>query len=125
MHLARQAREGGALTNSFARLDTADNIERLRGIPIFIFVGGDNVAMSKEGAQRSFDRLCDEFGSHHTDGTPKYRFRVIPGYGHHDCWIGRDAHKDVYPLVLEEVERVWGVGPVEARSDIGKVLVSW
>ncbi|KAK0655657.1 hypothetical protein B0T16DRAFT_424392 [Cercophora newfieldiana] len=104
--LARQAREGNLLTTLFEKLDTPENIERLRGIPIMLFVGNDNAVVGKEGARRSYDRLCDAFGSRDESGQVQYRFRVIPGYGHHDCWMGKNACRDVYPIVLEEINRV-------------------
>ena len=30
----------------------------------------------------------------------------MQGYGHLDCWMGREAYKDVYPLVREQADRV-------------------
>jgi len=30
----------------------------------------------------------------------------VPGYGHLDCWMGRRAYMDVYPMVRERVDRV-------------------
>ncbi len=30
----------------------------------------------------------------------------MKGYGHLDCWMGRESFKDVYPVVREEVDRV-------------------
>jgi cholesterol oxidase len=30
---------------------------------------------------------------------------VIPGYSHMDCFIGRDAVKDVYPVVMAELDK--------------------
>jgi hypothetical protein len=30
---------------------------------------------------------------------------VLPGYGHLDVFIGKDAARDVFPLMLEELDR--------------------
>ena len=29
---------------------------------------------------------------------------VVQGYGHLDCWMGKDAWKDVYPRVRHHIE---------------------
>jgi hypothetical protein len=44
-----------------------------------------------------------------------YRQRIIPDYGHMDLFIGRNAHRDVTPLILEELERL--DKPAEAGAD--------
>ena len=38
------------------------------------------------------------------NGAKFYDRHVIPGYGHIDCIFGKDAARDVYPLVLEHLE---------------------
>lgn len=40
------------------------------------------------------------------DPEMMYRRRVIPGYGHLDTFLGRDAWRDVFPYVREEADRV-------------------
>ncbi len=39
-------------------------------------------------------------------GTENYSREVIRGYGHLDCWMGRESYKDVFPIVRSEVDRV-------------------
>jgi cholesterol oxidase len=34
-----------------------------------------------------------------------YSCHIIPEYAHMDCFIGKDAARDVYPIVLAELER--------------------
>lgn len=41
-----------------------------------------------------------------TDPEMMYRRRVIPGYGHLDTFLGRDAWRDVFPYIREEADRV-------------------
>ncbi|EJP67144.1 glucose-methanol-choline oxidoreductase [Beauveria bassiana ARSEF 2860] len=111
MHLLmRMGRRGRVSTNgpAFAPLDTDANVQRLRGIPIFFFSGADSQVLSPEATERTYGRLCTTFGLAAGGGSSglQYRRRVIEGYGHLDCWMGRDAYRDVYPMVLDEVDRV-------------------
>jgi hypothetical protein len=100
--LMKQGFEGHVMTNAplYEKLTTPENIERLRGIPILLWVGRDNAVLSPEATERTYETLCDAF----EDG--EYRRKVVPGYGHLDGWMGRNAWKDVYPFVREEVDRV-------------------
>jgi len=34
-----------------------------------------------------------------------YTLHVIPGYRDIDCWVGAHALKDVFPVVLEELDK--------------------
>lgn len=116
--LMRMGADGHVMTNGplFERLDSRDNIERLRGLPFLLFVGRDNAVLSPESTERTYETLCDTFGDKSAccsgeqlvqdSGIVNYRRRVVAGYGHLDCWMGRNAWKDVYPMVREEVDRV-------------------
>ncbi|KAK6209218.1 hypothetical protein LQW54_006538 [Pestalotiopsis sp. IQ-011] len=108
--LMKQGYDGGVMTNGplFDRLDTPENVANLRGIPFLLFVGRDNAVLSPAATEKTYEVLCDTFGTRDTrdgDGL-QYKRRVVPGYGHLDCWMGRNAYKDVYPFVREEVDRV-------------------
>ncbi|KHN98386.1 cholesterol oxidase precursor [Metarhizium album ARSEF 1941] len=108
--LMRMGRVEAVSTNGPAHQDltSAENVERLRGIPFFLFSGGDSDVLSPTATQKTYERLCDTFGisAGRPGGGIQYRRKVIPGYGHLDGWMGRNAYKDVYPLVREEVDRV-------------------
>ncbi|KAI1104865.1 FAD/NAD(P)-binding domain-containing protein [Jackrogersella minutella] len=106
--LMKQGYEGGVMGNAplFERLDTKNNIRRLKGIPILLFVGRDNAVLSLESTERTYEILTDTFGTGDDTSGVSYRRRVVPDYGHLDCWMGRNAWKDVYPFVREEVDRV-------------------
>ncbi|KAI0883213.1 FAD/NAD(P)-binding domain-containing protein [Annulohypoxylon maeteangense] len=109
MHiLMKQGYQGGVTGNKplFERLDTHDNIRRLKGVPIMLFVGRDNAVLSLESTEKTYEILTDTFGTGDDRSGVRYRRRVVPGYGHLDCWMGRNAWKDVYPFVREEVDRV-------------------
>ncbi|KAI1367565.1 glucose-methanol-choline oxidoreductase [Xylaria arbuscula] len=105
--LMKQGFQGHVMSNGplYERLDTPENVRKLRGIPFLLFVGGDNAVLSPESTERTYEVLTDAFGTRQYDGI-QYRRRVVPDYGHLDCWMGRNAWKDVYPFVLEEVDRV-------------------
>lgn len=75
-----------------------------------LFCGADNQVLTPESTERTFDILRHELGGGHGaggyGGGELYRRNVVPGYGHLDCWMGRKAYVDVYPMVREEVDRV-------------------
>lgn len=85
-----------------------ENLERLRGIPIFLFCGGDSKVLTPESTDLTYSILRDRFG---VDG---YEREVVPGYGHLDVWMGTRAVKDVYPMVRRRVD-----GIVRGRQFIG------
>jgi hypothetical protein len=105
--LMKQGYDGHVMSNGplYERLDTPENVRKLQGIPFLLFVGGDNAVLSPESTERTYEILTDTFGTRMDDGI-QYRRRVVPDYGHLDCWMGRNAWKDVYPFVLKEVDRV-------------------
>ncbi|KAI2615936.1 FAD/NAD(P)-binding domain-containing protein [Hypoxylon sp. NC1633] len=109
MHiLMKQGYEGGVMANGplFERLDTRANVRRLKGVPILLFVGRDNAVLSPASTERTYEILTDTFGAGDDVNGVQYRRRVVPDYGHLDCWMGRNAWKDVYPFIREEVDRV-------------------
>ena len=65
-----------------------------------LFSGGDNHVLSPRCTGLTYEILRDKFG------PDLYERHVIPGYGHLDCWIGRQAYKDVYPIVRRQVDKV-------------------
>ncbi|KAI6708206.1 hypothetical protein JHW43_009264 [Diplocarpon mali] len=103
LHLLMQMGYRGLVTTNgplFSSLNTPSNLDRLKGIPVLLFSGGDNKVLSPEATARSYEALRDRFGA------GDYARRVVSGYGHLDCWMGREAYQDVYPMVREEVDRV-------------------
>lgn len=60
--------------------------------------GSDNICFLPESQKKSyqyFNHLQPEFHSLH----------IIPGYGHLDIFMGKDAHRDVFPLILNELNQ--------------------
>ena len=62
------------------------------------FAGLNNLCFVAESQHQTF-----EFFDRHRPGYHTYR--PIPNYGHLDIFIGKDAARDVFPLMLEELAR--------------------
>jgi hypothetical protein len=103
LHLLMQMGVRGFVTSNaplFEDLATDTNLNRLKGIPIMLFSGGDNHVLNPRCTDLTYGILRDKFGS------GLYERHVIPGYGHLDCWMGRQAYKDVYPIIRRQVDKV-------------------
>jgi len=74
------------------------HLERM-AIPTTFIHGAENACFLSEGMDRSLARLGE------ANGASLYTRHEIPGYGHIDCIFGRDAAHDVYPHVVEHLER--------------------
>ena len=75
------------------------HLDRLK-IPMTIIHGEKNHLFLPEGSKRTFDALCA------ANGAQLYRRVIIPGYAHMDCFIGKNAARDVFPLVAETLDAV-------------------
>jgi hypothetical protein len=103
LHLLMQMGWRGAVTTNgplFTDLTTDQNIRRLKDIPVMLFSGSDNKVLSPESTDKSYTILRDMFGA------KNYDRHVVQGYGHLDCWMGRESYKDIFPMVREEVDKV-------------------
>jgi cholesterol oxidase len=95
-HLARMVREGHAVrTTGESWLRDLDRL----ALPITFLHGADNACFLPESTQATMAALAD------ANGPDFYRHTVIPDYGDMDCLIGKDAARDVFPLILEHLER--------------------
>jgi len=75
------------------------NVGKLKGIRISLLQGALNGIFSPTGSEHTYEWLCD------AHGPELYARRVAENYGHMDCLIGRDAARDVFPVILEELEK--------------------
>jgi cholesterol oxidase len=73
------------------------NIERLK-IPLTFFQAMNNHLFLPEGTQRSFDLLTSK------NGAEGYYLLQVPNYSHMDCFIGRNAADDIFPLILAQLD---------------------
>ena len=62
------------------------------------FAGENNRCFLAESQRRTFDFFDSWHKGYHS-------LRLIPGYGHLDVFIGKDAVRDVFPQIAEELER--------------------
>lgn len=62
------------------------------------FAGADNRCFLPESQVRTHT-FFDEYR------PGRDSLHVLPGYGHLDVFMGRDAHRDVYPLMVEQLDR--------------------
>ena len=68
-------------------------------IPIAFIHGAENRQFLPETTRQTFQMLSEKNGKH------LYSRYVIPRYGHLDCLIGKSAESDVFPLILDELEK--------------------
>jgi cholesterol oxidase len=80
------------------------NIQRLK-IPLTFFQALGNRLFLPEGTERSYELLVAKNGA---DG---YLRLAVPNYHHMDCFTGKDAAQDIYPLILAQLD---GYNPAPA-----------
>lgn len=103
LHLLMQMGDRGVVTANgplFESLVTRQNIQNLKGIPIFLFSGADNKTLTPESTEMTYEQLRHAFGE---QGDIVSR-HVFEGYGHLDPWLGKSAHRDIWPMVLERIQ---------------------
>jgi cholesterol oxidase len=96
-HLSAMMKRGLAVTSDGADVYTT-HPERLR-IPISFLQGTENYIFRPDGTRRTLRWLTD------ANGPGLYSRHLLPGYAHLDAVIGRDAARDVYPLILSHLEQ--------------------
>jgi choline dehydrogenase-like flavoprotein len=96
VHLGRIMRIGHAVGSGGDEryLPHADRL----ALPIAFLHGADNNLFLPEGSAETMRVLTDR------NGPDWYTRHVIPDYAHMDCFIGKDAHRDVYPIVAAELD---------------------
>ena len=68
-------------------------------MPICFISGAENQCYLPESTFKTYQRVCE------VNGPERYSRHVVPGYGHIDCMFGKNAVVDVYPLILEHLEK--------------------
>jgi cholesterol oxidase len=96
-HISLMVRKGH-LVNILGEEDYIPNLERL-AIPISFIHGAKNNCLLPQGTEISHRLLAQKNGKH------LYTRHLIPNYGHLDCIFGKNAAHDVYPLILEHLEK--------------------
>ncbi|WP_299193924.1 GMC family oxidoreductase N-terminal domain-containing protein [uncultured Erythrobacter sp.] len=101
-------RKGLAVNADGKPVYTDEDAARRLALPITFLSGATNQIFYPESGQRTRVWLSEH------NGSAFYRQRIIPDYGHMDLFIGRNAHRDVTPRILEELERL------DQQSDTGE-----
>lgn len=95
-HLARMARKGRVVT-----ADGTDayvpHLDRL-ALPITFIHGAENACYKPKSTEITHNLLSKR------NGRGLYQRYVIQNYGHIDCIFGKDAARDVFPLMLKHLE---------------------
>ena len=99
-HLALLCREG-VLLDAEGGDAYMPHIGRLQ-LPILFISGEQNQCYLPESTEKTYNRLRDQF-------DPSYYSRIVmPGYGHIDCMFGKDAANDVYPSIVNHLDKTAG-----------------
>lgn len=65
---------------------------------ITFLAGAENRCFLAESQQRSFDWF-------ESVGTARYALHVVPRYGHLDMFMGKDASRDVFPIICDALSK--------------------
>jgi choline dehydrogenase-like flavoprotein len=95
--ITRAIRKGHIVTadGDDVYLPAADRLK----LPIAFLHGEHNRLFLPEGSELTFEHLRAK------NGPDLYTRHVFKNYAHMDCFIGRDAAKDIYPTVTAELDR--------------------
>lgn len=70
-----------------------------RTLARFAFLAGErNECFLPESQERTYDFFQQQRRGYHS-------LKVLPGYGHLDMFMGKNAARDVFPIILQELER--------------------
>ena len=93
---------------TFDPVEVEDAARRL-ALPISFLSGATNKLFYPESGQRTRVWLQDR------NDRELYQQRIVPDYGHMDLFIGHSAHRDVTPVILEQLE--WLDGRAQHAAD--------
>lgn len=98
--IARSMRKGHLVpVEGFAQLPSDFVAQPPRTDARFAFLAGErNVCFLPESQQRTYDYFQRQRKDFHS-------LHVLPGYGHLDVFIGKNAADDVFPIILDELDR--------------------
>lgn len=68
-------------------------------LPVAFLHGAENRFIMPSGSEKTFEALRK------LNGPGQYVRHLIPGYAHMDCFIGKNAHRDVFPIVAAELDK--------------------
>ena len=89
------------------------NIERLK-IPLTFFQAMNNHLFLPEGTERSYELLVAR------NGASGYSRVQVPNYHHMDCFVGKNAAEDIYPLILAQLDIYNPAPPATTGEAVGR-----
>ncbi|MGH9278381.1 MAG: GMC family oxidoreductase N-terminal domain-containing protein [Acidimicrobiales bacterium] len=95
-HLALMVRKGG-LRDAQGRDVYLPHLDRL-AIPITFVHGAENACFLPKSTAKTLQVLRQ------ANGPDLYQRYVVSNYGHIDCIFGKNAARDIYPLMLKQLE---------------------
>jgi cholesterol oxidase len=104
-------RAGLAVNKDGDAVYTSEDAARRLALPITFLSGATNQIFYPESGQRTRVWLSQH------NGEDLYKQRIVPGYGHMDLFIGRNASAEVTPLLLEELEQLDQKSGEHSRSE--------
>ena len=96
-HIQRMIRKGHAV-DANGKEAYMPHLDRVN-IPITFLHGEHNRMFLPRSTELTYQALRD------ANGDELYERKTISGYAHMDCWIGKNAARDVFPIALDELER--------------------
>jgi cholesterol oxidase len=97
-HLGLMMQKGRAV-DSHGRDRYLQRPDLLRDVSIHFLAGEDNYIFHPEGTEKTVTWLRRH------NGPQNYTLQVLPGYAHLDALIGRDVAHDVFPDILDHLDR--------------------
>lgn len=73
------------------------HMDRLK-IPLTFLQAARNHLFLPQGTQESFQLLCSK------NGPRLYELITVPNYSHMDCFIGKNAAQDIYPIIVSQLD---------------------
>jgi cholesterol oxidase len=98
VHLSRMA-HAQKLIGADGRDSYLTHLDRLRQ-PVTLLSGSENLVWTPESTKRTYELLCERLGGEIV------RRVVFDDYGHQDVFIGAEAARDVFPTILDHLDRV-------------------
>jgi pimeloyl-ACP methyl ester carboxylesterase len=96
-HISLMIRKGQAV-DAQGRDVYLSNTDRYR-MPITFMTGEHNRMFVPRGLEATHHLLRE------ANGPDLYSRHVIQDYAHLDCWLGKDAERDVFPVAVADLER--------------------
>jgi cholesterol oxidase len=87
----------GVRSNSLLRGDDAEHLDRLR-LPILFMSGSENRMFVPASTEATYEMLRA------ANGADFYRRKVYEGFGHLDCYLGKDAPQLIWPDIADALD---------------------